>query len=358
MKLKRKIDINGKFIEIYDDVFSANKRFDLYSFAIKSYYVVERVAADVPERLSLHKTLKCEFSLKDILSFGFFENDEIVNYIKQNDLKIHHCYINLCSASDVYQYHVDTPVSKCPSGLYYINIEWDPTWEGETHFSDDSMQDILYSSAFIPGRFVIFDGTIPHKSSQPAPNAKYYRFVFVIKFTIKESPNWSNSITIQDFIYQKKCDLTQKEQTCLDYIEQKTGDTPHSGTTFYEHLSNTFYILKSLKQPERVCLAGMFHAILGTEYFKFHKKILKEEISQLIGDEATNLVEQFALPNRDNLIIQNLNNNNLQTQLDLLYILYANSIEQVYRMNIEQSFFTKIKNKIESIEKMLKAQNR
>lgn len=358
MKLKREIDINGKCIEIYDDVFAADKRFQLYNFAVKSYYVVERSGSDVPERLSLHKTLKSEFSLKDILSFKFFENNEIINYIKKNNLRIDRCYTNLCSASDIYQYHVDTQTLRCPSGLYYINIEWDPTWEGETHFSDDSMQDILYSSAFIPGRFVVFDGTIPHKSSQPSTNAKYYRFVFVIKFAVTRSPNWADSITIEDFIYQKNCKLTKKEQICLNYLKVKTGDTPHSGTTFYEHLANTFYILKSLKQPERVCLAGMFHAIFGTEYFNFDKTIFKEEISKLIGKEAIHLVEQFSLPNRNNLIIQNLNNNNLQTQLDLLYILYANSIEQVYRIHIEQNFFTTVKNKIELIENMLKAQKK
>jgi hypothetical protein len=349
MKL-RELDIEGKYVKVLDDIFSSNERLYMHRFVVNSQYTVERFSFDVPERQSFHKTLKCGFSITDIINFKFFENEYILSFIKENNLRVSRCYTNLCTASDIYQYHADTNVIGCPTGLYYCNIEWDPTWEGETHFSDDSMRDILFSSAFIPGRLVLFDGTIPHKSSQPAPNAQYYRFVFTIKFANNLCDEWKDSIDIQDFIYHKNYGLTGKEQLCLSYIREKTSNIQHSGTTLYQHLVNTFYVLKSLNQSEEVCLSGLMHSIYGTEYFKHTTETNKQQIIDLIGEYSNNLVEYFCMPDRDNLILNNTLNLNDKINLDLLYILYANLIEQSYRNSYDWKFFTEIRNKIELLK--------
>jgi hypothetical protein len=233
-----------------------------------------------------------------------------------------------------------------------MNLEWHPTWEGETHFSDENMNDIMFSTAFIPGRLVFFDGNIPHKSSQPGPLAEFYRFVFTIKFSkINDlKKNYTNAVKIEDFIYNKNHTLSEKEKGILDYLKIKLGTTAHTQNyTLYEHLENTFYILKSLKQNDEVCLAGLFHSIYGTEYYKTNLKIDEQEVIDTIGEYANKLVQCFSTPNRDRAIIENYFEADVKGHLDLLYMLYANLIEQAYRQSVDRQLLYAVRSKIDLI---------
>jgi len=344
----KQISIGNKKIEIYDDVFTASEKIYMYEFANNSRYIVERVPNTLPERLKYRKTLKCGFTLKDSLNFKFFHNKFVLDYIKSNKLKFERCYINLCGAGDTYQYHVDTPTEGVVTGLYYLNLEWDPVWEGETHFSDENMKEILYTSSFLPGRLVFFDGTIPHKSSQPAAIAPYYRFVFAVKFTndndLEEVVN--KSVNIEDFIYSKDHTPTELEQRALSIITENTKFTAHTNSSLYNHLFNTFCILKEFGVSEEVCIAGMLHSIYETDYFKHNLPFDRNEIVKIFGSYTNSLIEYFCSENRDKLILENTKNLNDNTILDLLYILYANLIEQAYRIDIEEQKFALIRDKI------------
>jgi len=348
----REFYIEDKKIEIFDDVFSASEKFKFYEFAYNSLYSVDRFGAGAPEHIKFHKTLKAILNLTDVLNLEFFKNQFVLEYIEKNNLRVRECYINLCTASDIYTYHTDTYTDGIITGLYYMNLEWSPTWEGETHFSDQNMNDIMFSSAFIPGRLVIFDGNIPHKSSQPAPLAEFYRFVFTVKFSKANDlkKNYNIAVKIQDFIYSKSCELSEKEKGVLDYLKMKLGNTMHTqNCTLFEHLSNTFYILKSLKQSSEVCLAGLFHSVYGTEFFNANLKMEEQEILDVIGEYANNLVKCFSAPNRDQAIIENYFELDVKIHLDLLYILYANIIEQSYRQSIDRQFISAIRSKIDLI---------
>jgi hypothetical protein len=347
--------INGKKIEVLDDLFSSAEKFKLYEFANNSLYVVDRFGATAPEHTKYHKTLKSSFILIDMLNFGFFKNKHILEYIKKHDLRVRECYINLCTASDIYTYHTDTFTDGIMTGLYYMNLEWDPTWEGETHFSDDDMKDTLFSSAFIPGRVVFFDGSIPHKSSQPGPLAEFYRFVFTVKFSNKQDleKNYNNSVKIDDFIYSTDHVLSDKEKSAIEFIEENTHNIPHSNTTLDKHLIGTFNVLKSLNQDEDVCLAGLFHSLYGTEFFNAGLRIPEEEVVKLIGSNANKLVQLFSHPNRDQAIIDNVFQLSNEDHLKMLYILYANVIEQAYRIRFERDFISTIRNKIDLIESFI-----
>jgi hypothetical protein len=344
--------IENKKIEIFDDIFSASERFKLYEFVNTSLYTVDRFGNNAPEHTKFHKTLKSSYNLTDILNFGFFNNQHILNYIKKNNLRVRECYVNLCTASDVYTYHTDTYTADIPTGLYYANLEWHPTWEGETHFSNENMDEILYSSSFIPGRFIAFDGNIPHKSSQPGPLAEFYRFVFTIKFSKKEDleKNYFNSVKIEDFIYKKDIELDDKEKENLEYLKTKCNGIMHTRTcTLYEHLSNTFYILKHLNQDNDTCFAGMLHSIYGTEYFNPGMFTAESEVIEKIGESANQLIKYFSIQNRDFNIVENSLNLDKKNHLALLYILYANYIEQSYRQAIDRNLICRIRSAIDSL---------
>jgi hypothetical protein len=64
--------------------------------------------------------------------------------------------------------------------LYYVNLEWQDGWHGETLFYDESLKNIVFASPYIPGRIVVFDGSIPHTIRPQSYIASHYRFTFAL----------------------------------------------------------------------------------------------------------------------------------------------------------------------------------
>lgn len=348
----REHEFNGKKITVVDDLFTAKERLTFYNFACNAQYSLSRIAHDLPEYRKDQKTLKSPLSLADILDIGFFENPFIINFIKTNKLRLRKAYINLCTAGDTYSYHIDDEEKSSksvPSLLYYCNLNWEPEWEGETHFSDEDMKNIIFSSSFIPGRVVLFDGSIPHKSSQPSFSAPYYRFVLAIKFSNDSEPQaYDRSINIEDFFYNRDVKLSNREQTAVAYVKEHTMFLKHSGQSFFDHLYNTFLILKTHNLPEDICIAGLFHSIYGTEFYRPNLKIDEAEIKNMIGDRANHLVKCFSENNRYEKILSNYFNLNSEDDLFLTYILYANEIEQAKRIpTTDFTLFSNLRRKID-----------
>lgn len=358
MKHKEFLIDGRRKIEVYDDVFTAAEKYHMYLYMVNSKYSVTRVSVPIPEAHSVRKTLSCPLSLRETLNMGFFSNKFVVDYLrkqpKENQLRLNQAYILLCTSGDLYQYHVDSVTENNITGLYYANIDWRPEWEGETHFSDEKMAEILYTSSFLSGRLVFFDSTIPHKSSQPSADAPYYRFALAVKL-IRQSDSyelWNRIVNIEDFYYDHNPIFTQTEQPLLQYIQEKTKGIQHSGATLYDHLYKTFCVLKSLGASYEAQLAGMFHSAYETEYFKHNANFDKVEVTALIGGYANSLVEYFCMPERDRVISENTLNLDNKTLLDLMYISYANAIEQAYRIDIPQEWFANTKNKIKNLEEV------
>lgn len=77
------------------------------------------------------------------------------------------------------------------------------------------------------------------------------------------------------------------------------SDVRHSGRTLFEHLKGTYEILAKQDASQDVCLAGLFHSIYGTSYFKHasldsknpsHRALVRE----LIGERAEHLAYIFS----------------------------------------------------------------
>ena len=69
--------------------------------------------------------------------------------------------------------------------LYYINPEWKNEYYGETLFYDDYSDEIIQSSKFVPGRFILFDGKTPHSIRPSSHIAPQYRFTLFVGFDEK-----------------------------------------------------------------------------------------------------------------------------------------------------------------------------
>ena len=126
---------------------------------------------------------------------------------------------------------------------------------------------------------------------------------------------------------------------------------PHSHRTFLDHLTGTAAILERWGASEQVCRAGLFHSIYGTEVFRSAMLPFEERarVVAVIGAEAEKLAYVFCAFERNSVYRAiergapyhvdvrgggeaiDVSDRELR---DLLWILWANSLEQEARSGI------------------------
>lgn len=205
--------------------------------------------------------------------------------------------------------------------IVYLNETWDKDWGGETSILN-SDNEIEYSVLPKANRVLIFDSNKFHSARPLSRICPELRSVLVFK-TIDYS-------------------CLSKE---VDFIFKHSIDLKHSGKTFFEHLYRVSLILEQLDQTKEVCAAGLYHSVYGTEHYQYDgsENVKREEIKELIGEYAESLVYEFCkLEDRMNILLYNKNNYEDSFRKDLLFIEYANLIEQnsgrKYDSQIEQIY--------------------
>jgi len=191
--------------------------------------------------------------------------------------------------------------------IVYLNDTWDKDWGGETSIIN-SDNDIEYSVLPKSNRVLVFDSNKFHSARPLSRICPELRSVLVFK-------------TIDVSCLSKEA----------DYIFKNTIDMKHSGKTFFEHLYRVGLVLENFEQSKDVCAAGMYHSIYGTEFYNYEgsENISREKIKELIGEYAESLVYEFCqLHNRLEILVTNKNNYDPSFRRDLLFMEYANLIEQ------------------------------
>ena len=197
--------------------------------------------------------------------------------------------------------------------LIYCTKEWHADWAGETQFLAEDQQEIVYSTLPLSNRIVCFDSSIPHVGRSVSRRYQGLRTILAFKTSV----------------------IDIDETKCIQFIQEKTKSIPHSHTTFFEHLYGTYNILKSISMPQYVCIAGLFHAIYGTEYFKHDLEISRDDVIALIGKDAEHLVYTYSSLNSRTPAIKNNateNPDNLESYF-LACIEFSNLLEQAPRLN-------------------------
>lgn len=184
-------------IHVFDDLFDFSERFHFYNFALNSRFLFKRFNSGLPEDKASPFQLTSTYSKEDLKYFSFFNHKlkKILNELSLENYYLHSSKVNACSSSDVYDYHLDSNQKTCYTVLYFLNMDWNTEWEGDTKFLDPISEEIFYSSVFKPGRLIIFSSIIPHKSSPASLKALHTRFSFNCVLS-KESYN--NAIQIND----------------------------------------------------------------------------------------------------------------------------------------------------------------
>jgi len=91
------------------------------------------------------------------------------------------------------------------------------------------------------------------------------------------------------------------EQRYLDLLrELSTDESAHGSRTLFEHLKGTHDLLEKWENPKDVRIAGLFHSIYGTEYYRVESADLadRKHIADVIGTRAEELAFLFCTTDR------------------------------------------------------------
>ena len=80
--------------------------------------------------------------------------------------------INLSTQTEPHFVHTHEGITL----LYYVNLEWNESFAGETIFYTEDLSEIVYTSKYTPGRIIMFDGTIPHTLRAQSALGPRFRF--------------------------------------------------------------------------------------------------------------------------------------------------------------------------------------
>ena len=169
-------------ISIFDNLVDMRLRAKIFAYIMASKFCIGWGDISFGPK-SVYKFLHSSFSKEELMASGLgdiiFSSPEIAPFIEGKEMV--RCMVNLTQAGDVHFIHTH-PVGELIV-LYYANVDWLPEWWGETMFYDDNQSSIVYASRYTPGRFVVFDGTIPHSIRPQSSTGPQYRFTVAAIFT-------------------------------------------------------------------------------------------------------------------------------------------------------------------------------
>lgn len=178
------IEIEKRSIHIFDNLFTAADRERLYNFCSTRNFTTD--GSDTP-RLEYKGdfNLYCNLLAGNQLQESNFLKLGNVKYITDllDGYEIIQARVNLSTLHDKNRFHCDAAGSNdVRTILYYPNMSWNIDWGGYTMFTNQTITKMEYCSFYIPGRVILFDGTIPHCIASPSIAAPTYRFSFVIQY--------------------------------------------------------------------------------------------------------------------------------------------------------------------------------
>ena len=133
------------------------------------YFFHQDMSLEDENKLFVNKFLNLiPLIFKKNLDFSFFKSMQV----------------NLSDFSTVDLIHVDGAKFANKTSytiLYYSNIKWDINYGGETLFYDPNNLEIISAIQPKPGRFVVFDSTLPHSARPIQSNCPYLRYTIAVK---------------------------------------------------------------------------------------------------------------------------------------------------------------------------------
>jgi hypothetical protein len=173
----------NKKIEVFDDVFDLNFRQQMFMFVENSLFQLGWSDGSVTENQK-YKFLHSIYSTDDVIRCGLvneLNKSGISEILEKEKVTLVKTVVNLSTPADFNFLHAH-PEKKVL--LYYPNLVWEDGWHGETLFYNETCDEVVFASAYTPGRIVLFDGNIPHTIRPQSVIATKYRFTLALIFDI------------------------------------------------------------------------------------------------------------------------------------------------------------------------------
>lgn len=170
-------------IQIFDDILPLSMRAKIYDASIRSNFsLLGWTDSGVPERHAHNLSFFSVWSDEMLQQIGLIPALASSVISPFRDYKLSKTVLNLTTPSDIYWAHAH-PEEKVL--LYYVNQEWQEGWHGETQFYSENLKEVKYTSPYTPGRFILFDGSIPHTMRPQSIIAPKFRFSLSMFLTRK-----------------------------------------------------------------------------------------------------------------------------------------------------------------------------
>jgi hypothetical protein len=101
--------------------------------------------------------------------------------------KLSHVYSAAMTLGPTPQIHADHPSADAVTFLYYANLRWDESWEGETVFYSGDEPAVRVRPR--PGRLAMFHSNILHRAGLPHADAPTFRYTVSIFYYPEDPPN-------------------------------------------------------------------------------------------------------------------------------------------------------------------------
>ena len=173
---------SGRRIEIYDNLLPFSLITELYyDLRIMEYPLVtqnDTALQDYNGVFGFGKGLPKEFILSVLARVNGAESFPLKSFLKRCEPQ--RSWVNIYSRNHSTSRHHSDEGCKHPgefmSLLYYANPKWELDWDGGTVFRSENLEEVECLVDYKPGRFVLFDSSIPHKIYQTSPDSHPYRF--------------------------------------------------------------------------------------------------------------------------------------------------------------------------------------
>ena len=170
-------------IEVFDNLVDYSIRNKVYVFCLNSFFTLGWEDSNELSKKTI-KNIHSSWNLKDLESSGIlpyiekaFSKSKLFTY---NIEKLKRIELNLVKSEDIHFIHTHRNQIVA---LYYVNLDWQDGHYGETIFYDKkNINNIIYTSSYVPGRIILFDGECPHAIRPQSTMASKFRFTISIFF--------------------------------------------------------------------------------------------------------------------------------------------------------------------------------
>lgn len=172
---------NGKKIYVYDNLFSFVDRIKFFRYVSGSHFKLNNYDGI---NTYLRNQFGSRYSHDDVNNMGITQTDAFKKLEEKHSFSkrdVVQARVNCITPFEQGGYHTDFEKDGL-TFVYYCNLKWDLTWAGQLIFGSESLDEIEYASFFIPGRVIVFDGSIPHMIVGPNMYAKECRISFAIQY--------------------------------------------------------------------------------------------------------------------------------------------------------------------------------